>query len=85
MFLANTPPLLTSERARWPMIVLLTPKGWTGPKAVDGKPVEGTWRAHQEPIADFKNPEHLVQLEAWLQSYRLRELFDAQGRLRPRE
>ena len=54
------------ERPRWPMIVFRTPKGWTGPKFVDGKPVEGTWRAHQVPIADFKNPEHLKQLEDWL-------------------
>ena len=69
-------------RPRWPMIVLRTPKGWTGPKVVDGKPVEGTWRSHQVPIADFKNPEHLVQLEAWLQSYRPQELFDAQGQFR---
>ncbi|MGK2942590.1 MAG: phosphoketolase, partial [Immundisolibacter sp.] len=50
------------ERPRWPMIVFRTPKGWTGPKVVDGKPVEGTWRAHQVPIADFKDPEHLRQL-----------------------
>jgi xylulose-5-phosphate/fructose-6-phosphate phosphoketolase len=49
------------ERPRWPMIVFRTPKGWTGPKFVDGKPVEGTWRAHQVPIADFKRPEHLGQ------------------------
>ena len=69
-------------RPRWPMIVLRTPKGWTGPKFVDGKPVEGTWRAHQVPIADFKNPEHLVQLEAWLRSYRPHELFDANGKFR---
>ena len=52
------------------MIVFRTPKGWTGPKFVDGKPVEGTWRAHQVPIADFKNPEHLKQLEDWMKSYR---------------
>ena len=51
------------------MIVFRTPKGWTGPKFVDGKPVEGTWRAHQVPIADFKNPEHLKQLEDWMKSY----------------
>ncbi len=74
------PAIDTPKRPRWPMIVLRTPKGWTGPKSVDGKPVEGTWRAHQVPIADFKNPEHLVQLETWLQSYRPQELFDAQGR-----
>ena len=64
------------------MIVFRTPKGWTGPKMVDGKPVEGTWRAHQVPIADFRTPAHLVQLEAWMQSYRPRELFDEEGRFR---
>ncbi|EZP52370.1 phosphoketolase family protein [Sphingomonas sp. RIT328] len=69
-------------RPRWPMIVLRTPKGWTGPKIVDGKPVEGTWRAHQVPIADFDNPEHLVLLEAWMRSYRAEELFDATGKFR---
>ena len=69
-------------RPRWPMIVLRTPKGWTGPKVVDGKAVEGSWRSHQVPISEFKKPEHLVQLEAWLQSYRPQELFDAQGQLR---
>jgi xylulose-5-phosphate/fructose-6-phosphate phosphoketolase len=74
---AEHPP----PRARWPMIVLQTPKGWTGPKQVDGKQVEGTWRSHQVPIADFGNPEHLRQLEAWLRSYRPEELFDAQGTL----
>jgi xylulose-5-phosphate/fructose-6-phosphate phosphoketolase len=70
------------KRPRWPMIVLRTPKGWTGPKFVDGKPVEGTWRAHQVPIADFKTPEHLQQLEDWLKSYRPRELFDETGKFR---
>ncbi|PNB53141.1 phosphoketolase, partial [Pseudomonas sp. FW305-130] len=70
------------ERPRWPMIVLQTPKGWTGPKFVDGKPVEGTWRAHQVPIADFKEPEHLRQLEEWLLSYRPAELFDESGKFR---
>jgi xylulose-5-phosphate/fructose-6-phosphate phosphoketolase len=70
--------------ARWPMIVLRSPKGWTGPVEVDGLPVEGTWRAHQVPLAGVKtNPEHLRQLEEWLRSYRPRELFDAGGR--PRE
>ena len=67
------------ERPRWPMIVLCTPKGWTGPKFVDGKPVEGTWRSHQVPIADFKTPEHVQQLEDWLKSYRPQELFDERG------
>ena len=71
------------QRPRWPMIVLKTPKGWTGPKEVDGLPVEGTWRAHQVPITDLKNPEHLRMLEGWLRSYRPEELFDQQGRLRP--
>jgi xylulose-5-phosphate/fructose-6-phosphate phosphoketolase len=70
------------QRPRWPMIVLQTPKGWTGPKFVDGKPVEGTWRAHQVPIADFKAPEHLKQLEDWLKSYRPHELFDERGKFR---
>ena len=64
------------------MIVFRTPKGWTGPKFVDGKPVEGTWRAHQVPIADFKNPEHLKQLEDWMKSYRPHELFDERGKFR---
>jgi xylulose-5-phosphate/fructose-6-phosphate phosphoketolase len=73
-----------STRPRWPMIVLRTPKGWTGPKEVDGLPVEGTWRAHQVPIGDFeRKPEHLVQLEGWMRSYRPLELFDESGRLRP--
>src|SRR5437588_7476297 len=66
----------------WPMIVMRTPKGWTGPKFVDGKPVEGTWRAHQVPIADFDKPEHLAALEQWMKSYRPRELFDRNGKFR---
>jgi xylulose-5-phosphate/fructose-6-phosphate phosphoketolase len=71
----------TPLRPRWPMIVLRTPKGWTGPKEVDGLPVEGTWRAHQVPLAGIgENPEHLEQLEAWMRSYRPEELFDADGR-----
>ena len=70
------------QRPRWPMIVLRTPKGWTGPKFVDGKPVEGSWRAHQVPIADFKTPEHLQQLEDWLKSYRPQELFNEDGKFR---
>ncbi|TAM75583.1 MAG: phosphoketolase family protein, partial [Chloroflexota bacterium] len=69
---------------RWPMIILRSPKGWTGPKVVDGLPVEGTFRSHQVPIpAARTNPEHLAQLEAWLRSYRPEELFDASGALRP--
>jgi xylulose-5-phosphate/fructose-6-phosphate phosphoketolase len=71
-------------RPVWPMIILRTPKGWTGPKIVDGKPVEGTWRAHQVPIAEVRSrPEHLKLLEEWMRSYRPDELFDAQGRLIP--
>jgi xylulose-5-phosphate/fructose-6-phosphate phosphoketolase len=71
-----------AERPRWPMIVLRTPKGWTGPKTVDGLPTEGTWRSHQVPLAEVRtNPEHLAQLEQWLRSYRPAELFDDQGRL----
>jgi xylulose-5-phosphate/fructose-6-phosphate phosphoketolase len=73
-----------SHRPRWPMIVLRTPKGWTGPKVVDGKPAEGTFRSHQVPLSHFDgNPEHLAQLEEWLQSYRAEELFDEAGALRP--
>ncbi|MGQ0618646.1 MAG: phosphoketolase family protein [Panacagrimonas sp.] len=71
-----------AQRPRWPMIVFRTPKGWTGPKLVDGKPVEGHWRSHQVPIADFRNPEHIRQLEAWMQSYRPQELFDERGKFR---
>ena len=71
-------------RARWPMVVLISPKGWTGPKQVDGKPVEGTFRAHQVPLLmDPAHPEHLGQLESWLRSYRPEELFDKGGRLKP--
>ena len=70
----------TPERPRWPMIVFRTPKGWTGPKFVDGEPVEGTWRAHQVPIDDMANPEHLKQLEDWMLSYRPSELFDDGGK-----
>ncbi len=66
-------------RPRWPMIILRTPKGWTGPKFVDGKPVEGTWRSHQVPIAEFKTAGHVQQLEDWLRSYRPEELFDERG------
>ncbi|MFZ0378738.1 MAG: phosphoketolase family protein [Solirubrobacteraceae bacterium] len=71
-------------RPRWPMIVLQTPKGWTGPKEVDGLPVEGTWRAHQVPLAEVRtNPQHLAQLEEWMRSYRPEELFDESGAVRP--
>jgi xylulose-5-phosphate/fructose-6-phosphate phosphoketolase len=69
------------SRPRWPMIVLRSPKGWTGPKMVDGLPVEGTWRSHQVPLAEVRtNPQHLRQLEDWMRSYRPDELFDAEGR-----
>ncbi|MBE1488573.1 phosphoketolase family protein [Plantactinospora soyae] len=68
------------ERPRWPMLVLRTPKGWTGPAEVDGEPVEGTFRAHQVPLQGVRDdPEHLAQLERWLRSYRPEELFDATG------
>src|SRR5207247_6402265 len=71
-----------TARPRWPLLVLRTPKGWTGPKEVDGLPVEGTWRAHQVPLADVRtNPGHLAQLQAWMQSYRPEELFDEDGAL----
>jgi len=72
------------EPARWPMIVFRSPKGWTGPKVVDGQQVEGTFRAHQVPLSEVRtNEEHLRQLEDWLRSYRAEELFDAEGRLLP--
>ena len=68
------------ERQPWPMIILRSPKGWTGPKEVDGKPVEGTWRAHQVPLDKLDtHPERLAQLESWMRSYRPEELFDDQG------
>ena len=69
-----------SERPRWPMLVLRTPKGWSGPKQVDGKKVEDSWRSHQVPFADLaERPEHLAVLEQWMKSYRPEELFDAGG------
>src|SRR5581483_2927670 len=67
----------------WPMIIMRTPKGWTGPKFVDGKPVEGTWRAHQVPMADMDKAEHLKILEDWMKSYRPEQLFDRDGKLVP--
>ena len=73
----------TTERPVWPMIVLRTPKGWTGPKRVDGKQVEGTWRAHQVPLAETRdNPAHRAQLETWMRSYAPEDLFDDNGGLR---
>ena len=72
------------QRPRWPMIVLRTPKGWTGPREVDGKLVEGTWRSHQVPLAGlFDKPDHVALLERWMRSYRPEDLFDERGRLRP--
>ncbi|KQK30457.1 phosphoketolase family protein [Bosea thiooxidans] len=72
-----------SERPRWPMIVLRSPKGWTGPKTVDGLKTEGFWRSHQVPFGDMAKPGHLRLLEDWLRSYRPEELFDETGRLLP--
>jgi xylulose-5-phosphate/fructose-6-phosphate phosphoketolase len=73
-----------TERPAWPMIVLRSPKGWTGPREVDGLPSEGTWRSHQVPMTDVRsNPEHLRLLEDWLRSYRSDELFDEAGRFLP--
>jgi len=73
-----------TTRPRWPMIILRTPKGWTGPEEVDGKPVEGTWRSHQVPLAKlFEKPENVKLLETWMKSYRPEELFDERGRLVP--
>jgi xylulose-5-phosphate/fructose-6-phosphate phosphoketolase len=68
----------------WPMIIMRTPKGWTGPKVVDGKPVEDTWRAHQVPLTDFaKKPDHVKMLEDWMKSYKPEELFDKTGKFIP--
>jgi xylulose-5-phosphate/fructose-6-phosphate phosphoketolase len=70
------------SRPRWPMLILQTPKGWTGPQVVDGEPVEGTFRAHQVPLSEpTEHPEHLQLLESWMRSYKPAELFDANGRL----
>jgi xylulose-5-phosphate/fructose-6-phosphate phosphoketolase len=70
-------------RPRWPMIVLRTPKGWTGPKTIDGKPVENSFRSHQVPMGEMDRPEHIKILETWLKSYRPQELFDPSGKLKP--
>lgn len=71
-----------SQRPQWPMLILKTPKGWTGPKEVDGKQVEGTWRSHQVPLAELATkPEHLKLLEAWMKSYKPEELFDETGKI----
>ena len=73
-----------TTRRHWPLIVLRSPKGWTGPKVVDGLPVEGTFRAHQVPLlVDSEHPDHLAQLERWMKSYKAEELFDEDGRLLP--
>ena len=73
----------STERPRWPMLILRTPKGWTGPKVVDGKPVENTWRAHQVPFSELREkPDHLRLLEEWLLSYKPDELFDEKGAFR---
>jgi len=74
----------STERPAWPMLIMRTPKGWTGPKIVDGKPVENTWRAHQVPLDKLReDPEHLRQLDEWMHSYKPEELFDEKGHLRP--
>jgi len=71
------------ERPRWPMIILRSPKGWTGPEFVDGKASEGTFRSHQVPLSDMGNPEHVEMLEKWMRSYQPESLFDKNGALRP--
>src|SRR6185436_18436399 len=74
----------TPVRPRWPVIVLRSPKGWTGPQEIKGHKVEGSWRSHQVPFSDVReNPESLALLDRWLRSYRPEELFDAGGRLLP--
>jgi xylulose-5-phosphate/fructose-6-phosphate phosphoketolase len=81
---ARSSPAGAPARPRWPMIVLRSPKGWTGPTEIDGVPVEGTWRSHQVPITDVRdNAGHLRALEDWMRSYRPEELFDEDGRFRP--
>jgi xylulose-5-phosphate/fructose-6-phosphate phosphoketolase len=73
-----------TERPRWPMIILRSPKGWTGPREVDGKKAEGSWRSHQVPLAELATkPEHVKILETWLKSYHLQELFETTGKLKP--
>jgi xylulose-5-phosphate/fructose-6-phosphate phosphoketolase len=74
----------STERPTWPMLIMRTPKGWTGPKEVDGKPVENTWRAHQVPFSELREkPDHIRLLEEWMRSYKPEELFDENGALRP--
>jgi xylulose-5-phosphate/fructose-6-phosphate phosphoketolase len=72
-----------APRPQWPMIILRSPKGWTGPKVVDGLQIEGTFRSHQVPVTDLQKPEHLKILEQWMRSYRAEELFDQNGKLAP--
>jgi xylulose-5-phosphate/fructose-6-phosphate phosphoketolase len=72
-----------SGRPRWPMIILRTPKGWTGPKEVDGEKTEGYWRSHQVPMGDMSKPGHIKILEGWMKSYKPEELFDTNGKLKP--
>ena len=69
------------QRPLWPMIVMHTPKGWTGPKEVDGKKTEGYWRSHQVAMSDMSHPGHVELLESWMSSYRPEELFDSTGKL----
>jgi xylulose-5-phosphate/fructose-6-phosphate phosphoketolase len=71
------------ERPRWPMIVLRSPKGWTGPKEIDGRKTEDYWRSHQVPMGDMDQPAHIKILERWMKSYKPGELFDETGRFRP--
>src|SRR2546425_2208574 len=72
-----------SGRPRWPMIILRTPKGWTGPKEVDGEKTEGYWRSHQVPMGDMSKPGHIQILEGWMKSYKPEKLFDTNGKLKP--
>src|SRR5260370_24184003 len=72
-----------TSRPLWPMIVFRSPKGWTGPKEVDGQKTEGYWRSHQVPMADMAHPGHVQILETWMKSYKPEELFDKTGRLIP--
>jgi Phosphoketolase len=81
---ARSPGFEPNARPAWPMIVLRSPKGWTGPKTVDGKQTEGSWRSHQVPFSELEgSPEHVKLLETWLKSYKPEELFDEKGKLRP--
>ena len=81
---ARAKPAGDAVRPRWPMIILRSPKGWTGPKEIDGKKAEDHWRSHQVPMANVAgNPKNLAVLEQWLRSYRAEELFDDEGRLLP--